>query len=85
MPSVIFLGLSSYGMVMLGLNLTGTHHYFVCRELTLIRNQRGHFRVFRSLMTGLACPGRRGRALGISDPPHDEMDGLVLEAEKLLA
>lgn len=84
-PLVILLGLDSHGTVMLGLNLPGTHHQFVCRELPLIWNQRGHCRVFRGLMTGLACLGRGGRALGVSDPPHDEMDGLVLEAEKLLA
>jgi len=34
---------------------------------------------------GLACLGRGGRVLSVSDPPHNEMDGLVLEAEKLLA
>lgn len=85
MPSVSFLGLSSHNTMMLGLNLPGTHYGIVCRELPLIRNQRRHFRVFLSLVTGLACLGRSGRALGVSDPPHDKMYGLVLEAEKLMA
>jgi hypothetical protein len=79
------LGLNLQGVVLLGLYLPGVHGYFICHGLPLILYQLGYYRAFRSLMTGLACLGRGGRVLSVSDPPHDEMDGLVLEAEKLLA